>query len=182
MFYRLIVAVAVLCLSPLATAATPQLRLPEFAHLQDKATESVDVTLGALPITMARWFLSENDANSAMVKDMLKGVQSVKVRRLAFAEDFAYSKADLDEVRAQLTGHGWSSLAQVRDRKSQQDFDVFVAMDDEKITGFTVVQSQPREFTIVNVVGTLDKQQVEVLRDRLEKSGRLDAYLAGASL
>lgn len=176
MSYRLIVAAAVLSLSSAcATAQGPQLTLPEFSHLQDKATESVDVTLGSFPITMARWFISDSDPDGAAVKDLLKNVKSVKVRHFEFADDFVYEKADLDSVRSQLTGKGWSSLAQVRDNKKNEDVDIFVAMNKDEIAGFAIVQSAPREFTIVNVVGTLDMKQVQALRAQLEKSGRLSS-------
>jgi hypothetical protein len=37
-------------------------------------------------------------------------------------------------------------------------------MEKERITGLAIVASEPREFTIVNAVGSLDLAQVDKLR------------------
>jgi hypothetical protein len=171
MSHRLIVAVALLSLSSIAAAEGPRIQMPEFAHLQSKATDAVNVTIGPLPLAISRWFMRDDDPDSAAVKGMLKGVKSVNVRHYEFAEDFVYSQSDLDAVRSQLSGKGWSSLAQVRDKLKNEDVDVYVAMDKDEITGFTIVASEPREFTIVNIVGTLDMAQVQAFRKQMEKSG-----------
>jgi hypothetical protein len=174
----MIVALLFLSCCALAQAQGPQLKLPNFEHLRSKAIDSVDVTIGALPLTLARWCMPDSDPDSAAVKSMLRGVKNVKVRHFEFADDFVYSQADLDSVRAQLSGNGWSSLVQVRDRRKNEDVGVYVAVENEKITGFVVVASEPREFTIVNVVGTLDLEQVQAFRERME-SGRLHFHHDG---
>lgn len=170
MFHRLAVAAAMLCLS--ACASAQQITMPSFDHLRGKATESVDLTIGPIPIAIGRWAMKgSNDPDAEAVQDLLKGVKKVYVKHYEFAEDNAYSKADLDEVRAQLNTKGWSSLAQVRDNKKGEDVDVFIATENDEIRGIAVVASEAREFTIVNVVGTLDMQTVWAFRDQMERGG-----------
>jgi hypothetical protein len=111
--------------------------------------------------------VGDADADRAVVKELLQGVSSMRVRHYEFAEDFAYSQSDLDEVRSQLTSAGWNSLASVRDRKQRENLDVYVSLEKEKIIGLAVVASEPREFTIVNIVGTLDAKRMTVLREKL---------------
>ena len=45
---------------------------------------------------------------------------------------------------------------QVHKREPQEDVDVYVNMDGDKILGLAVIASEPRDFTIVNIVGNID--------------------------
>jgi len=151
----------------LAVAQSPQLKLPSFASLQQKATESVDITIGSLALDIMSGLMDDHDEDSAEMKQLIKGLKSVQVRNYQFDSDFAYSKADIDAVRSQLSGPAWTQLAQVHDRKKNEDVDVFVALDDHKVTGFAIVASEPREFTIINIVGALDLEKIANLQKQL---------------
>ena len=168
MFHRIAVALVLVALSVVAEAGSPRLKLPSFAHLQSQAVESVDITFGRVLLHFASWFIDKKDPESADVREMLKNLKSVSVCHYRFGSDFVYSKKDLDAVRSQLTGKGWSQLVQVRDRRKDEDVDVFLSLDDDKITGVAIIASEPREFTIVNIVGTLDMDQVERLAAHVE--------------
>jgi len=155
-------ALAFVALSPVQAA---DLDLPSFAHLRERAVESVDITIGALPLFLMRCIVkADDDPESAEQMEVLKGLKSVRVRNYRFDSDFAYSKADLDSVRSQLSGPGWSPLAQVHDRKHNEDVDVYVALKDEKITSLAVIASEPREFTIVYLVGSIDPKKLDKLQ------------------
>jgi hypothetical protein len=166
-----IAALACVALPILAQAEPPKLDLPRFRHLERQAVESVDINIGRLPLRIASWFMDETDPEDAEVKRTLKGLHSVRVRHYRFASDFIYSKRDVDAVRSQLSRKGWSPLAQVRDRNAQEEVDVYLALDQEKITGMAVVVSEPREFTIVNIVGSLDPEQINKLREQFTPGG-----------
>lgn len=159
--HRIAAALVLVALSAVADAAGPRLKLPSFDHLQSQAVDSVDITLGWLPLHLARLFIHDDDPDGAEAREMLKSVESVSVRNYRFGSDFVYPMKDLDDVRSQLAGNGWSQLVQVRDRRKQENVDVFLSLDGDKITGIVVIASEPREFTIVNVVGKLGMDQVE---------------------
>jgi len=78
------------------------------------------------------------------------------VRNFEFDSDGAYSRADIDAVRKQLSGPGWSAIVQAHKRDKQEDVDVFLNIDEDKIKGIAVVACDPRSFTIVNIVGNID--------------------------
>ena len=167
MLRRLMFALcACLGAATLAHAQSPELKLPAFAELKSHATETVDISLGALPLKIAGWIAGQDsgDAESADVGALLRGLHTLHVRHYEFASDFAYPQAELDAVRAQLAGAGWSQLVQVRDHKNDQNVDIYLAVDKERITGVAIVASEPREFTIVHAAGSLDLAQVERLR------------------
>ena len=47
-------------------------------------------------------------------------------------------------------------LNEQRSREQHSNVDVYMNMDGEKILGIAVIESEPRSFTIVNVVGNID--------------------------
>jgi Domain of unknown function (DUF4252) len=175
LFRPFIAALACVGLPMLVAAQSPQLNLPSFASLQQKATESVDITIGSLALGIMRRLMDDHDEDSAETKNLIKGLKAIQVRSYQFDSDFAYSTADIDAVRSQLSGPAWTQLVQSHDRKKNEDVDVYVALDDHKVTGFAIISSEPREFTIVNIVGTMDLEQVTNLQKQL---GLPDAGLA----
>jgi hypothetical protein len=149
-----------------AQSPSPELRLPAFDHLRSQATEAVDFTLGPLSFGLVGSLIGDRDADSADSRALFRGLHRLAVRHYEFASDFAYSKADLDAVRAQLTRPGWTQIAHVRDQKKQEDVDIYLAVDKDRITGLAIVASEPREFTIVNIVGSVDLEQLHELEGR----------------
>lgn len=164
-------ACACLALPMLAAAESGKLKLPPFTHLQQKATEVVDITIGSLPLGIASWLMDEDDPESAEMKKLIMGLKSVRVRSYQFDSDFAYSKADVDAVRSQLSGKGWTQLLQVRNRKLAEDVDIYMAVDNDKVAGFAIVASEPREFTILNIVGSIEFEQIAKLQKQFDLPG-----------
>jgi hypothetical protein len=146
-------AVSALALPMTGSAAGPELRIPDFSHLSSRARDSVDITLDGFLLRLAQKFASDEAGDEAQI---LRDIKSVRVRNFEFDSDDAYSRADVESVRKQLTGPGWSALAQVHRRESQEHVDVFLNMAEGKILGLAVIASEPRSFTIVNVVGNID--------------------------
>ena len=148
-------AIAALGLALPAMPAEPELQIPNFSHLRSKAIESVDVTLDGFLLRVAKQFAradGEGDAALALLDD----IKSVRVRSFDFVSDDAYSRDDVDSVRRQLSAPGWSALAEVRQRDAKSDVGVFLNTDSVKVLGLAVVASDPRSFTIVNIVGNID--------------------------
>jgi len=169
-----IVIVAFICLAPVcAGAADARLKLPSFAALERKAKESVDITIGAFPLRMVGRLMSGDDPESAALKRMVIGLQAIVVRSYTFDSDQAYSKADVDAVRTQLSNPLWNRLATVRNKKDNDDVDIFIAYEGDKIAGLAIIASGPREFSIVNIVGEVGIEQVAALQKQfnLPQSG-----------
>ena len=77
-------------------------------------------------------------------------------------------------MRAQLSAPGWTQLAQVRKHKQAQEVDVYVALDDDRATGFAIIASEPRKFTILNIVGAIDLDQIAKLQRHMDLHVDLD--------
>jgi hypothetical protein len=151
---------------PAAARAAPlrgQLLLPEFATLADHASEVINVTLDQRLLGMGCRFLSTENPEEAKVKKVCTGLHGIFVRHFTFETDFAYPKADIDKVRRQLSAPGWSQMVNVRSKKEKADVDVYVLIEGDKAQGLSIIASQPREFTIVNIVGSIDLEQLHQL-------------------
>jgi uncharacterized protein DUF4252 len=164
---RVALAAACLALPVLAVAQAPQLRLPSFSSLREQATESVDITLGWMSLHLMAWLMDDRDPDSAEVKKTLRGLKSVQIRNYSFDSDFAYPQQEIDALRAQLSQPGWSRLVQVRNREKQEDVDIYVALEDHTVRGLAIIACEPRELTVLNIVGTVDLEQVARLRRTL---------------
>ena len=49
---------------------------------------------------------------------------------------------------------------QVHRNAPQEDVDVYVNMEGDQVKGLAVIASEPREFTIVNIVGSIDVDKI----------------------
>jgi hypothetical protein len=156
-----------LVLAPvLSSAQAARLDLPSFAHLEKKAEESVDISLDASLLRLAGRFMDTHDRDEAAAKDLINGLQGIYVRSYEFATDHAYSQDDIERVRSQLAAPGWSRLVKVHSRKQDEDVDVYLRQTNGRVEGLVVIAAEPREFTIVNIVGSVDLEKLRLLEGK----------------
>jgi len=161
-------SIVILCAAASLLAGTPaladgQLKLPNFDRLADKASESVSITLDPALLGLATRFLDPADPEDAAAKEASRGIKGIYVRSFKFDEDFAYPKADVEMVRKQLSAPGWQQLMEVRSTKEQQRVDIYILVEQDRANGLAIIASQPREFTIVNIVGSVDMRKLHEL-------------------
>ena len=154
---------AVLLAGPSFAQTKGRLNLPEFAALADKASETVTVTLDSNLLGIAARFLSNEDPEQAKAKKLVSSLSGVYVQHFTFETDYAYPKGDIDRVRKQLDAPGWSRIVEARSKKENTNVDVFLLLSGDKVQGLAVIASEPREFTIVNIVGNIDLEQLHDL-------------------
>jgi uncharacterized protein DUF4252 len=168
-FSAFLAASAVTALSALpgaSVAATPRLDIPSFNHLRAKANDSVNITIGGPLLRLVSRFAANHedaDQEEQAALSILNDVSSIQVRNFSFDEEDAYSMADVDSVRKQLDGPCWNHLVQQQKRASREATDVFMCLEDGKVMGIAVIASEPREFTIVNVIGNIDIDKLSKL-------------------
>jgi hypothetical protein len=157
---------ALLLAGPTLAQSKGQLRLPEFASLAGKASESVNVTLDANLLGIGCRFLNAQDPEEAGAKKLCTALTGIYVRHFTFDKDYAYPKGDIDGVRRQLSAPGWSRIVEARSNKENTNVDVFVLIDRGKAQGLSIIASEPREFTIVNIVGNIDLDDLHDLEGK----------------
>jgi hypothetical protein len=148
----------------LLPVSAQEIKLPDSLNrLADKAVEVVDVTLDASMLQLASRFLSGKDADEAKVKKMVAGLKGIYVKSYEFEKTGEYQESDVEPIRAQMRGPGWSRIVGVRSRKNGDNADVFLRSDGNQVTGLTVIVTGPKELTVVNVVGPINPEDLRDL-------------------
>jgi Domain of unknown function (DUF4252) len=128
-----------------------QIDLP--ASLAAKAVETVDVTLDGPLLRLAARFL-DGDREQRVAREMIHRLEGIYVKSYQFDSDGAYDAAVLDKVRGQLGG-SWKRLVMVKERHGDH-VEIHANMRGEDVIGLVVLAAEPRELTIVNLVGPID--------------------------
>lgn len=125
-------------------------------HLAPKASEVVDVSLNGATLQFAAGFLNGKDPEEAQVKKLLTGIQGIYVKSYEFKTEGAWSKSDLDRLRNQLRPPQWSRIVGVTNSEDKENTEVFVRSENQKMTGVAILVAEPKELTVVNIVGSID--------------------------
>jgi hypothetical protein len=70
----------------------------------------------------------------------------------------------VEAIRSQLKAPGWSKVVDVRSSvKGGDNAGIYVKTDGTNIQGIVVIAAEPKELTVVNIVGTLDPAHLKDL-------------------
>lgn len=159
-----VAAAAIVCLAGPAFAQGSKLRLDGLEKLEAKAAKTVDVTIDRDMMTMASKILAKNnDPESKKIHDIVAGIEEIYVRSYEFENLDEYQPADVDAIRTQLNAPGWNRIAGVRSRKVGENAEVWVMSQAGKIQGLAILVVEPKEVTVVNIVGSIDPEQLSEL-------------------
>ncbi len=140
-------------------AQAQALKLDHLSRLAGQATESVDLTLPPELIQLAASAVAQGDPNQAAVKDLLTGLKGITVKSFKFDRDGVYSQSDVDAVYSQLSG--WARVVDLKE--IGEAVSVHLMQEAGQTSGLVVVVAEPRELTIVNIVGTIDLAKLGAL-------------------
>lgn len=152
--------------SALAQGAPPAKLQLDLSKLGPKASESVTVSLDGAMLQLAGKFLDTHDPEEAKVKDLIAALKGVYVRSYTFEGRSEYSDADLEPIRAQLRAPGWSKIVDVKSRHDD-NVEVHTLVENGTIAGLAVISAEPRELTVINIVGPIDLEKLASLEGHL---------------
>lgn len=142
-----------------------QIKLPPgLEKLADKASSVVDVNLDASMLQLAGRFLSDKDPEEVQAKKLVGKLKSIMVKSFEFDRRGEYEQSDVDELRAQWKGPGWSRIVGVRSKKDGDNADVYLKSDGNMVTGIAILVADPKELTIVYVDGSINPDDVKDLQ------------------
>ena len=141
----------------------PRMGLAGLEKLAASASETVDVSLDTSLLALAARFMDDSDTDDAQVKAMMSGLKGIYVRSYEFGADGAFGPADVEMIRRQLSAPGWSRMVGVRSKRENSDVDVYLWADGATIGGLGILATEPRRFTVVNIVGAIDLDQLRRL-------------------
>lgn len=152
-----LVAVVLLASGALtAQAQTARLQLSQLDRLAAKASETVDVNLDEHLMQSTAKFFSGNDPDDKAVKEVLSGIKGIYVKSFEFEHEGEYSTADVESIRSQLGATGWTKIVGVTSKKDSENVEVYLMDSGDHIGGLVVISTEPKELTVVNIVGPVD--------------------------
>jgi hypothetical protein len=184
----LLPALLLSCMVVLGSAAgyaqNAKLELSQLDKLSSKASEVNSVNLEGPMLKLAAEQVQKkastgNSEKKEMAANLLSRLKGIYVKNFEFDKPGAYSKADLDSVLSQLQGSGWKAMVHVEEKNSGETTGVYVMEEGGEIVGMAVVSAEPKELTVVNLVGPIDFSQLGSLGS-LGKLGALAGSLGGS--
>lgn len=164
-FIRLLgVAIIAGLISGSASAQEAKLNIGQLDKLAAKAAETVDVNLDEKLLQLASRFINSNNPQEASIKELIAGLKGVYVRVFEFDKPGDYAPADLEAIRSQLRAPGWTKIVGVISRREGQNVDVHLNMQGNNVVGLAIIASEPRELTLVNIVGPIDLEKLSRLQ------------------
>lgn len=156
-----------LCLAATVVSASAQnarLQLDNLEKLNSKASEVNDITLDGAMLDLAANFAgATHDPDAAELKDVLKGVKGIYIKNFEFDEPNQYSPEDVAAIRSQLAAPGWTRIVESRSKHSKEHDEIYILKQGDKVAGLAILVAEPKELTVVNIVGFIDINKLGVL-------------------
>jgi hypothetical protein len=106
--------------------------------------------------------LSDKDADERDVKKLVDGLKGIYVKSFEFDSEGQYTAADMETIRTQLRGPGWTRLVNVMSKKDG-NCEVYMLFNGDQVGGLAVLVAEEKELTVVNIVGPVDLDKLAKL-------------------
>jgi len=146
-----------------AKAQSAKLQLDQLDSLANKASETVDVKLDERMMQTTAKFFSGSDPDDAEIKELIKGVKGIYVKSFTFEKEGEYSLAEVESIMSQLRSSAWNKIIGVTSKKEGENVDVYVLAVGDQIGGLAVLSIEPKELTVVNIVGPVNLEKLSKL-------------------
>jgi len=148
-----------------ASVRAQQLQLPDLSKLSAGAIDVVDVSVDQALLGLAASFMS-GQTDDAEIKSLVSSLKGIYVKSFTYGKDGAYDPSILEGVRRQLSGGQWSRLLATKSAAEGSDVAIYLWRNGDKAGGLAVLSVEPREVTLVNIVGTIDLEQLRSLQGK----------------
>jgi hypothetical protein len=163
---REILAVVIAAILAVPVWALEEIKMSNLDALARKAKESVDVTLDASMLQLASGFLSSEDPDQARVKKLVSKLKGVYVRSFEFDKEGEYSLSDVEPIRAQVKGSGWTRIVGVKSLTGENS-EVYLKKEGNEVGGIVVIAAEPKELTVVDIDGPINPEELSELGGHL---------------
>jgi hypothetical protein len=129
-------------------------------HLKEKSSDHVEVSLNSSTLQFAAKFMDGKDPDEAKVRKLLMGIEGIYIKSFEFKNTGAWSQSDLDRVRTQLKAPEWSRIVGVKSGEDGENIEIWLRTEKGKVSGVAILASEPRQLTVVNLIGNIDLESV----------------------
>jgi hypothetical protein len=144
-----------------STSPSPlMLPAPLEKELAARASDVTEVTLGKNMLDFAAKFMDKNDKDQAEAQQLIQGLDGIYVRSYEFDKEGQYSMDDVAKLRQAFATPEWSPIVHTAERKSGETTDVLVKQVNGESRGLFVLAAEPKELTIVLILGPIRMDQL----------------------
>jgi len=160
---------ALLVFAPVLSAQGQQdsrLQMSSLDHLAAKASQTIDVNIDQRLMLLAAKVFDDKDEDERQIKKLITGLKGVYVKSFEFETEGQYAAADIETIRTQLRGPGWTRLVNVTSKKDGM-LEVYLLFNGDAVGGMAVLHTDDKELTVVNIVGPVDVDKLAKLEGQL---------------
>ena len=158
----IVLAAAALVAPALAQPSPSPLPLPAPVEkeLAARASDVTEVTLGKNMLEFAAKFMNGKDKDEAATRQLIEGLEGIYVRSYEFDKEGQYSMDEVQKLRQAFATPEWSPMVHTFERKSGETTDVLVKQVNGETRGMFVLAAEPKELTIVLILGPIRMDQL----------------------
>lgn len=145
-------------------AQDARIQMTALDHLAGKASQTVDVNIDEKLLHITASFFG-NGPDEKEIKALINGLKGIYVKSYEFEKEGEYTAADVELIRTQLKTSAWSKIVGVVSKKDG-DVEVYLMSINNVITGLAVLSIEPKELTVVNIIGPVDIAKLATLEDQ----------------
>ncbi len=143
-------------------------------ELAARASDVTEVTLGKNMLGFASKFMNGKDADEAATRKLIEGLQGIYVREYEFDKEGEYSPEQVEQLRKHFETGDWTPMVRERDRKNHETTDVLMKMVNGETQGLFVLDAEPKDLTIVLILGPIHMDDLGKLSGLSGLSGLSD--------
>ena len=142
----------------LISCASAQRLQFDWDKLAAKAVETTDLNLEPSTLEMAAKFLGNEGDEEA--RQLVRNLKGVFIKSFTFDKEGQYSEADVNAIRSQLKSPEWSKMLETVGKKETTG--IYIKSD-----GIVIFAAEPKEFTVIQIVGPSDLAALGALGGKL---------------
>ena len=175
-------AVLTLLIPVAASAQGGRLNLSSLDRLAERASEKQEITIDSSMLKTAAGGLVPAGPKGDAARQVLSELEGVYVRSYEFEKDKTVSMDDIQAIRKQLAAPGWTRVVSNEEKgKGPSDWElqeVWLFNPGGKLGGVFIINAEPDELQVVNVVGPIDLAKLATLGGILGIPGSIATGLA----
>jgi len=149
-----------------ARAQNSPLPLPPAVEkeLAARASNVTEVTLGKNMLGFAAKFMNGKDQDEAATRRLIEGLDGIYVRNYEFDKEGQYSMEEIQKLRSYFETSEWTPIVHSRERNTGETTDVLLKMVNGETRGMFVLSAEPKELSIVLILGPVRMEDLGRLR------------------
>lgn len=146
---------------------------PVEKELAARASHVSEVTLDKDMLGFATQAMNgrHKDRDDSRARQLISGLDGIYVRSYEFDKPGEYHDSDIEELRRHYETSEWTPLVRESDRKNGEVSDVMVKMVNGQSRGMFILSAEPKELSIVLLLGTVNMNDLSALKGLSGLSG-----------